>query len=189
MHIYLMKSSSLSLLSIAFLFASCENITSTKSKEINLYADIPALVITLESELIKSNPSIQKTVQVDTKTEKIIAKNIDWEKELTLFQELNLNKSALRGQFIEEKSKDGSLKYTAREKDMLIQVLEMKFDSKTQKPLHILAFWKNSNVLYETSRSLSMELVDGKLYKYSVDTNQKLKFGKMQHLRVEGIVL
>lgn len=184
-----MKFQPLLLCSLLFFFASCENITDTQTNEVNQYADIPALVASLQSELKKANPSIQKTVRVDSKSEKITVKDIDWEKELTLFQELNLNKSAFKGQFVEQKEQDGSVKYTAKEKDMLIQVLEMKLDTKTQKPIQVSAFWKNSNILYETSRNLSMELVNGKLSKYTVDTKQKLKFGKMQLLRVEGVIL
>jgi hypothetical protein len=184
-----MKFPSLFLFSLVFFFASCENVTDTQTDQVHLYADIPALVTSLQTELKNANPSVQKTVRVDGKSEKITAKDIDWEKELTLFQELNLNKSAFKGQFTEQKAQNGSVKYMAKEKDMLIQVLEMKLDTKTQKPIQISAFWENRNILYETSRNLSMELVDGKLRKYTVDTKQKLKFGKMQMLGVEGVIL
>lgn len=183
-----MKFLSLLLLFIAALHLGCENVSSNNPSESKLYTDVPAVVSSLQNELKKSNPSVLKTVQVDEKVEKIITKDIDWEKELTLFQDLDLNKTAFRGQFSEQKTIDGSIKYVAKTDDMLIRSLDVQMDSKSQKPVRISATWKNSNILYETYRKLTMDLASGKLSRYAVDTKQKLRFGELQTLRIEGII-
>lgn len=175
-------------LTLLVLLSGCNQFTQNK-EEANMYVDIPAIINAQQSRLTTDNPSVLKRVQVDEKVEKMQVQNIDWEKELTLFNELDLNKAAFRGQFEEKKGRNGGVSYAAKEEDMLIRLVEIERDSVSELPIRISAIWLNKNMLYETSRKLSIEFSDNKISRYKVDTKQKLRFGKEQTLCVEGIIL
>src|SRR6218665_2877301 len=77
---------------IAALFSGCSS--STEADRVLKYFDSKTWVESLITDLKATAPPVEKTWTYDGKTEQKQVKEIDWEKELKLFLDADLNKSS-----------------------------------------------------------------------------------------------
>lgn len=171
------------LLLLLLFLASCtqsENKIQSKS-----YYDLAGLMNQQISDLSEKKPVVDKTVILVDKQERIETKDIDWNKELELFIQADLNKQSYQsGYTIDVKDKRVNYQLKAGEK-LSVTGLTIEFDEKDL-PKHIEATIHTKNYLYESDKKLTAELVNNQLKSYKIEGYQELFVGSRKHFSVEG---
>lgn len=128
---------------------------------------------------------VEKTVVLADKQESIETKDIDWNKELELFLQADLNKQSYQsGYTIDVEEKRIRYKLKAGEKLSVTQLI-IEFDEKDL-PKHIEATMRTNNYLYESDKKLTAELVNNQLKSYKIEGYQELFIGSKKNFSIEG---
>jgi hypothetical protein len=169
---------------LLFLFlASCTN-SENKIQSKNYY-DLAGLVNQQIRDLSSRKALVEKTVILADKQERIETKDIDWNKELELFLQADLNKQSYQSAYIVDvKGKRISYRLKEGEK-MPVNQLLIEFDDKDL-PKHIEATMHTNNYLYESDKKLTADLVNNKLINYKIEGYQELFIGSRKNFSVEG---
>lgn len=172
------------LILILFLFlAACTN-SENKIQSKNYY-DLAGLLNQQITELSAKKPLVEKTVAVKDKNERIETKDIDWNKELELFLQADLNKQSYQSAYTID-VKDKKLSYTLKEgTKMPVKQLIIELDA-NDLPKHIEASMNTSNYLYESDKKLSADFANNKLKNYKIEGYQQLFIGEKKPFSVEG---
>lgn len=172
------------LILILFLFlAACTN-SENKIQSKNYY-DLAGLLNQQITELSAKKPLVEKTVAVKDKNERIETKDIDWNKELELFLQADLNKQSYQSAYTID-VKDKKLSYTLKEgTKMPVKQLIIELDA-NDLPKHVEASMNTSNYLYESDKKLSADFANNKLKNYKIEGYQQLFIGEKKPFSVEG---
>jgi hypothetical protein len=171
------------LLLLSLFLASC---TQSENKiQSKTYYDLAGLINQQISDLSAKKPLVEKTVILADKQELIETKDIDWNKELELFLQADLNKQSYQsGYTIDTKDKIVSYQLKAGEKLSVTQLL-IEFDEKDL-PKHIEATMHTNNYLYESDKKLTADLVNNQLKTYKIEGYQELFVGSRKNFGVVG---
>jgi hypothetical protein len=120
----------------------------------------------------------------DLKQSKDLAE-VDWQQELGLFLEIDLNKPVLRDMYLVNNSKD-MVEYTATDKKFKVQYLAIK--GTAENPTEINANLTDENQLYQTKKELQMKFENGKLVAYKIAGQQKIIFKDPLNYQMIGLV-
>lgn len=172
------------ILLILFIFlAACTN--SENKIQSKTYYDLAGLLNQQITELSAKKPMVEKTVAVKDKNERIETKDIDWNKELELFLQADLNKQSYQSAYLVD-TKDKKLTYQLKEGEkMPVKQLTIEFDA-NDLPKHIEASMNTNNYLYESDKKLSADFADNKLKNYKIEGYQQLFIGEKKPFSVEG---
>jgi hypothetical protein len=143
------------ILAFAFLVLS---LASCQQKEISNkkleYIDLQGFFSAEAGRLNAKKPTFTKTVSINGKTEsKVLNKSIDWEKELSVFKEADINKPAFRGMYQITKLPNKTI-YTTLSKNASVKRIEVDFEN-TKKPIGIRIFQLTKNMIYQSTDTLS----------------------------------
>lgn len=174
------------LLFISLLLVGCadsETQNSTKT-----YFDLAGLVNQQMTELNKTQPLTHKNLVIEEKKEVLNTNKIDWQKELELFLQADLNKQSYQLSYNKEETPQMAV-YTLKEGENLpVKSLKIIFDEdKTVK--HIEALLQTENYLYQSEKHLLMTLDKNHLTNYQIKGWQELFIGKKKSFKVDGIVV
>jgi len=134
------------------------------------------------ARLQKSNRVVVKTVFHNGVTETKTVHINNWEQELNLFIDADINKPTWRSNY-NVTDEDGVLRYTA--KDSSVKVGEILIKRNKQKISWILIFTKTpKNYLYTTIQKL-VYYPDSLYY---ISTRQDVKFMGRNYYRVQGVI-
>jgi hypothetical protein len=139
---------------------------------------------------LSSSPlSVKKTVILDGTTEVIDSVQVDLAKEWALFQEADLNKPAYALSY-EDHSTPSQIRYTLKKGDDLpVRSFQIALDS-TGRPAKVEFDISSENLIYITSKKLSMHLVSGRVVSYTISGSQALRwFSSPTRYSVSGVVL
>ena len=118
------------------------------------YVDLQGFFSAEASRLNARKPTFTKTVGINEKKEsKVVNKNIDWEKELSVFKEADINKPAFKGMYQITKLANKTI-YTSNSKNAPVKRIEVDFGD-TKKPTGIRIFQLTKNMIYRASDTLS----------------------------------
>jgi len=142
--------------------------------------DIPAFFQQEIQHLSETKKEISKTVAKDSsaETKKILIQ--DWEKELSAFSSIDLNKTAYIGH-INKDSSDHLVKLTLDDPTADISAVHIRYDEHNN-PSGILIFKKINNLLYQTTESLSYQKDKG----YKIEKQQDVWLLGSNHYTIEG---
>lgn len=131
---------------------------------------------------------VQKTIFLEGKKEEKVFKSMDWEKEWAVFLEADLNKPAYKLSY-DNLSEDGLIWYSAKIGEKVpVKTFKMHLDA-LGKPLQVEINISQSNFLFETSKKLNMNIIDGRVETYSIDGYQKIRFLSPTTYKLMGVVL
>jgi hypothetical protein len=163
--------------------AACTN-SENKIQSKNYY-DLAGLLNRQISDLSAKKPLVEKTVVLADKKERIDTKDINWNKELELFLQADLNKQSYQSAYTVD-VKDKRISYRLKEGEkMPVNQLVIEFDEKDL-PKHIEATMRTSNYLYESDKKLTADLVNNKLINYKIEGYQELFIGSRKNFSIEG---
>ncbi|TDB68780.1 hypothetical protein [Arundinibacter roseus] len=115
--------------------------------------------------LNQQKPAVEKQMIVGEQSESRNSDAIDWQKELELFIQADINKPAYRQSY--EVSRPDSLTFTyvlKNGEDLPVQFLKVILDDQNRQPARIEAKIVSKNPLYESEKNLIMQAaaLDGK---------------------------
>jgi hypothetical protein len=118
------------------------------------YVDLQGFFSAEAGRLNAQKPTFTKTVSINGKTEsKLLNKSIDWEKELSVFKEADINKPAFRGMYQIRTSPNRTI-YTTLSKNVPVKRIEVEFGD-AKKPTGIRIFQLTKNMIYQSTDTLS----------------------------------
>lgn len=164
---------------ILLLYSSCSNETQEKQKSIVHYFDLNGFIKNETKRLQALTPSVNKSVQVNNKAENRNFDNIDWEKELSVFSDADINKAAWENQFIVSKTEGAEIYKTDKVK-IPVKYLEVRY--KDAKIHQIQIVMQTSNLLYVSRDTLSY-FPDSL---YEIKKTQHIKFLQPKSYKIRG---
>ncbi|HEY0246470.1 MAG TPA: hypothetical protein VGC01_12960 [Mucilaginibacter sp.] len=145
------------------------------------YFDLKAYFKAKVSKLSTQNRPVLKTVTHNGVTEtKTISIN-NWERELNMFSESDINKPAWKDSYSVQNTAGGSLIYIA--KDPELQTREIIINKDKDKVKSILIFNHTKNILYETNEKLTY--VPDSVYR--IEKSQHVKLMGSNQYDIKGI--
>jgi hypothetical protein len=154
------------------LFA-CSDLQMKPQAATHLYFDLPSFV-KQQIEILKKQPcKVQKSLTSDSQTQEISADTVDWQKELALFLEADINKPALRDAYFVNKD-NSKVEYWAMDKRAKVRRILVKGNA--ENPTEIQVSMLDANLLYQTEKELFMQFANNKLSNYEIKGFQKVLF-------------
>ena len=155
----------ISLVIAVVLISSCNNSISQKEK--TTYFDIPKFIQTEANRLQQLNPLVTKTVSNEKSTEIKQLKISNWQKELSQFSNIDVNKSG-NIEFIKKRLGDTLIFETPYNSKNLVSI---KVIFKKNIPIALNIYRESKNLLYVNKETLNYST--GKTY--SIDKTQHVK--------------
>jgi hypothetical protein len=173
------------ILLIYIFFVSCKQENQITNKK---YFDLKGFSESIIKGLENKRPEVTKVWQIGNQKETKSIRDVDWNKELSLFVDADLNKRAFINSYsINETSKGVYYKLKPTEslwvKSMAIENLGEK-DSKL-----IRIETSTSNYLFKTNSKIFMKTKNGNLHEYSVYSVQKLFLSKPDTSSIKGMLI
>ena len=143
-----------------------------------------------ELNRLSSSPlSVKKTVILDDTAEVIDSVQVDLAKEWALFREADLNKPAYALSY-EDRSAPGLIHYVLKKgEDLPVRSFQIALDS-AGRPATVDFEISSENLIYLTSKKLSMHLISGRVVSYTISGSQALRwFSSPTRYSVSGVVL
>jgi hypothetical protein len=170
------------ILLISLLLISCNQEKEILNKK---YFDLKGFSESLILRLENQKPEVLKTWQIGKQKETKTTKDIEWAKELSLFVEADLNKSAFVNSY-EVSENQNIINYKLKKSESL-PVKMMTIETLTENDSkQISVETSSSNYLFKNSSEIKMKTKNGKLQAYSVFSIQKLFLSKPDTSFVEG---
>lgn len=182
---------------VPFLFflvscSACVPTSATKETD-KKYFDLIAFVDKQISELNTQKMQVRKKILLNNETDEIQTDTLNWEKELALFRESDINSPSFRDSYqIEEDKANRSVTYTAKESKLKVKEIKLIFDEHSQidkvSVKQIKIFFSEDNQLYELQRDLVMELKNNLLSAYAIKGFQKVILKDSLIYQIEAVV-
>ncbi len=170
------------ILLISLFFVSCKQEKQITNKK---YFDLKGFSESIIAELEIRKPEIKKVWQIGSLKETKSTKDIDWVKELSLFVDADLNKSAFVNSYSINESSKG-INYKLKPTESLL-VKSMKVENLEEKnSKQIIIETSTSNYLFKTNSKMMIKTKNGKLQEYSVYSIQKLFLSKPDTSSIKG---
>jgi hypothetical protein len=161
--------------------------TSTETDK--AYFDLKGLIEVQIAQLSQQNPKVKKQVEMAGKKEELNECIKDWEKELKLFLDADLNKSILIGLYdIKEETKENWTITHYLPKKSVDGVQEMQVWKANEVIEKVVIKTGKDNVLYGTEKTLILELEEGKLSQYTIQCSQKICVSSPDYYNIIGYV-
>ena len=168
---------------ILLIFCVACNIENNTPGKINTYYRIDSVLDRQEEQLIKQNPKLAKVAKVDEKMDTVtISLDKDgWGNELEIFQDLSINKPALRDSYIKDTVESDSgrwVQYDIKEglsDEVEIEMMHLFFDNDAILK-KVKTVYKENGTLYDARRQMELDF-EGKPLKltgYTVNGYQKM---------------
>lgn len=133
--------------------------------------------------LKKLNKPVTKTVYHNGTSETKTVHISDWEQELGLFIDADINKPTWRSNY-DVTAEDSLLVYRAKDKDKDLKVRYLLINRSKQKVRWILIYTKTENMLYKTNQKLTY-FPDSL---YSIEIVQHVKLNGTNVYKVQGVI-
>lgn len=168
-------------------FSACQN--ADKAAGVQKYFDSRTWVENLVADLKARKPRVEKTWIYDRQTETAEVSDIDWEKELKLFLDADLNKSSFVMSYDSVKQPYYTLYRLKPEENLPVKEFSVAFDSVTHAPVSISCVKQSQNYFFSTGSQISLSAEAGKLSGYEIRSVQRLLWFKPDSSYVSGKVL
>lgn len=177
-----------SLITVLFIaFTACQG--SGKTDRVLKYFDSKTWVESLIADLKAAEPLVEKTWVYDGKEETKEVREIDWEKELKLFLDADLNKSSFVMSYDSVKEEYRTVYLLKPEENLPVKEFSVAFDSTTLTPISISCRKQSENYFFSTGSQISLSAQNGKLSVYEIRSVQRLLWFKPDSSVVSGRIL
>jgi hypothetical protein len=166
-----------------------------KQAALNQYFDIDTFVKKQMAQLDSLHPMVEKKVLAGQQEEAKQLTTINWAKELDLFVQADLNKSAYRNSYLIEKPTPRLVIYRAKPGEAIpVKYLKIELDSLEGRLENVEALITSENYLYHSEKKLSLHCALDKqgqwlLSQYHVSGFQRLAFFEKKPFDVQGRVV
>ncbi len=143
------------------------------------YFDLRSYFIQKAQQLNQENTPIQKTVSTNKLSERKRIKVADWNAELALFIDADINKPAWRDSYVKDSTATKVI-YTAKDNDLKTQMIEI--DLNAGEPKKITIQTQVNNILYHSTEQL--EFIPDSIY--IINKHQKVILLGLNDYQIEG---
>jgi len=172
---------------------SCERPTPPTSAEAEASYDLTAYLAQQRQELEAERPMVLKSVATQGLAPEVVeTSEVDWEDELAVFEEADLNRPSLQEYYTKQEQvlEDGSVAVEYRklpEAAPQVHYLRLLLSPKGQLR-QLTATLQDKNLIYYSQRNiaLSTDPQTGDIASYNVDGVQKMIFGDSLHYEVKA---
>lgn len=171
---------------IFFLFSGCQN--STGTDRVLKYFDSKTWVEGLVADAETTRPGVEKTWTYDHQTEKKEIQDIDWNKELKLFLDADLNKSSFVSSYDSVKEEYRTVYFLKPGENLPVKEFSVDFDS-LYVPVKISSTRQSENYFFSTGSQISLSAQDGRISEYEIQSVQKLLWFSPDSSIVSGKVI
>jgi hypothetical protein len=179
-------------LSVAFLFVllSCDgNIPEDASVNEKAFYDVKGFIECQIVVLEKERPEVSKKVSMGNEHNALQTKDMDWEKELGLFIQADINKPAFKQSYSVSRPDSSTYVYVSKEGDRLaVRNLKIVVDS-TGVPAQIEALIKSENKLYVSEKHIFMKAKNNRIQQYRISGYQQLIMMDRKPFSVDAVIL
>ena len=180
------------LLLLSQVFTACVPTSANKDAD-KKYFDVAGLIHQQISELSKGKPKIEKKTSLSGKQDQIKTDTLDWNKELALFKEADINSPALRDSYeISEDKANKTITYAAKEEKLKVKEIKLQYNENSQitnlNISQLKIIFSEDNHLYEIQRVMEISLKDNLLNTYSIKGFQKVALKDSLVYQIEGKV-
>jgi hypothetical protein len=160
---------------LSALLMACDGPASEQLPDV--YVDTKTFIDGQITLLNRQKPMVQKTVLLDTRDQVQQTDSIDWNRELELFRQIDINKPAFRSSYTTARPDSLTYDYTVKstEDRLAVRTLTVQLDSASRQPARITAVLQSQNPLYKSERRVLLECGPTKTRQWRV-----------AHYRVEG---
>lgn len=158
------------------------------------YYDLKILMTQQIAYLDSLKPQVRKTVQAGN-TEPQSQKISNWQTELNMFGQANINRPILKDVYTVQDSSGGGFTYTlytCLEEDKPVRKLQVKKASGSDLAEEVHVWIKKDNLLYDSAKELVLDLEKygqgQRITRYQVLGKQASAFGTTLDFQVEGII-
>jgi hypothetical protein len=173
------------ILLISLLLISCSQGEQLSTKK---YFDLKGFSESIIRALERQKPEVSKTWQIGKQKEIKTTNDIDWAKELSLFTEADLNKSAFVNSY-EISENQYAINYKLKKSETL-PVKTMTIETMAgEDSKQISVKTTTSNYLFKNMSEIKLKTKNGKLQEYSVYSIQKLFMSKADTSYINGQII
>lgn len=160
---------------------SCQTSSSESKNQTVREFDLPSFFQQEVKYLNSSKPKITKTVLKDSVSETKEVIIADWNKELSSFLSVDLNKPAYRGTYIKD-SVNNTVTYTFKDSTIDLSLVTIVYND--QIPTILTIKKSTKNLLYNTEENLKYI----RRKSYNVIKDQSVRILGNQHYNIEGVI-
>lgn len=171
------------LFALFIVFTACNDIK-VKTQE-KFYFSISPYIDQLVSELEQGETGLKKTAYLNDRKDSSFSESVNWESELSIFKEAEINKSAYRDKFEVDttvNSDQNIITYKTTDKKIRVKFLRVT-KNKSGEISSIEVNLKTDNTLYSSSQNL--KLIPGK--GFSVEGMQNIAQVSLDWFRLDGV--
>jgi len=136
----------------AFVFFSCNQRKESEANTDFLYFDVKGYFAKEITHLQQLKPLVKKSVSINGATESKDLVIKDWNKELAVFVDADINKTSWKGSFVASKN-DSQENYTSSSKRIPVKKIVIEKQGNNIKKVEI--FISNKNLLYTSNDTLT----------------------------------
>ena len=171
------------LLSALVFLTSCGGNSQTET--VSKYYDLKSFTENIVQNLSETKPDVSKQWLYNSEKEEKRTNDIDWEKELKLFLDSDINKSSYVTSYDSVVTAD-KITYTLKASEKVpVKELAIAFDS-LKTPKSILSVKESENYFFKTKTRSTLNLENGQLQSYSISAVQKLLWFSADSSFIEG---
>ncbi|WP_044201095.1 hypothetical protein [Flammeovirga sp. OC4] len=169
---------------------SCAQLDKIQDTEEVYNFDLTSVVDSAVKDLSRTSPAVEKKVLYDGQEDKVASSTINWEDELEVFEDADINKPILKNSYqksIQNKPDGGTLtRFEASGPRELVRWMEIEKDSDGEL-LKIAFKMLTDNSLYATEKEGQLVFSEGqKLKSYAIEGIQTIVFLGDKHYSIEG---
>ena len=181
------------LLSLAGLFFSCQ--PSPETTSVKTYYDLKGFLEKQVIGLNKQKPSVLKETKIGNSKDQKTTNAIDWNKELEIFLQTDLNKPAYKLSYVINRPDSTTYEYRLKDGEkMTVKYLKISVGLLSKQIEKLEAVVKQSNQLYHSEKQLLFTCAPAQngqwqIKTYEVSGFQQLAMAEKKTFSVKGIVL
>ena len=180
-----MRKAKISLLLTSWIVVSCSSFQKEEVKAPSPYFDVKEYFEQEIKRLQEENPAIEKLARLNGKKERKKETDVDWERELSIFLEIDITKPAMTGVYeidsVLLSSGNLQITYATEKPDLSIREVTLVLNAE-KVPQLVEARIIGDNFLYTSERRLSYKKDDS----YSVQGEQDIVFMDERKFRIDA---
>ena len=164
----------------AFVLFGCDEGKTDEKNEKNYY-DLRGFVENQIVYLKEKKPKIIKTAKLDGETQTVESAEIDWDKELGLFLQADINKPSYAQSYDVVRKDSATIEYRLKQNaDLPVRYLKIVVDTLIKSPVRVTAVIQSQNRIYQSEKNIELTCSRKgnlpQISSYSVTGYQKLIF-------------
>ena len=161
-------------IALVFSFVSCSDLAEVYYENDRYYFDLPTFLNERIANLQKNNQWVRKHVTKDGHEHIIERGDIEWNEELDLFLDSDINRPAWRGEFKVDTIKlerEYVVTYKTENKQIPVKNVVVTIDKDTRQCLKLTVDRRTKNFLYQSDQSLYYTTGEGYIMKGKLSIN------------------